>query len=117
MKSRTPIRSKVVEPRICSVCEFPYTPRWEEQQTCGGRCARVCGGRKNKGHWPPAFAAAARRRREAKRQAIRATCRQRWPEMTVREVEIFEFAMRTGYDRGYAMGLKSQRRQKASAAA
>lgn len=116
MTTRTLIRGKVVPERICEVCKDPYTPRYEEQKTCGGRCSRVWGGRQNRGHMPAAFAASARSRREARKREVEAICRAKWPELSVREIEIFNFAHLVGYRLGYNRGLCHQRRQKASAA-
>lgn len=116
MNARTPIRDKFVRARQCVICREAYTPRYVEQQTCGGRCSRIFGGQHNRGRFPAGFAVAASRRREAKDRAIQATCQERWGDLSAREIEIFEFAVRTGYDRGYNKGLQSQRRQKATAA-
>lgn len=113
---RTLIRDKVVPLRVCEVCGHDYTPRWVEQHTCGGRCARVYGGRKNRGRMPAAFAASAQQRRETRKREVEALCQRRWPELSVREIEIFNFAHLVGYKLGYNRGLCHQRRQKASAA-
>lgn len=119
-KTRTRIGGKLVEPRICVICHEPYTPHYQEQESCGARCSRVLGGRRkiqHHGRLPAAFVARAAARRESTKKAIRAECRQRWSVMSEREIEIFEFAMLTGYRRGYAKGQVRQRRQQASAAA
>lgn len=114
--TRTLIRDKVVAPRQCPICLQSYTPRWVEQQTCGGRCARVFGGRRNRGRMPSAFAASAQQRREKRKREVETLCHARWPELSVREIEIFNFAHLVGYKLGYNRGLCHQRRQKASAA-
>lgn len=111
---RTSFTDKVVAPRTCVVCTQPYTPRYQEQETCGGRCARVHGGRQHKGQLPPQFAKKIQARREARREAIRQTLGARFGELSAREIEIFTFVYRIAYDRGYAKGLAHQRRKAAA---
>lgn len=112
-QARTPIRSKVVEARTCGVCGGPFTPRFVEQQTCGGRCSRSLNGSS-----PNSLAALQRaaigRRAKAKRQ-IEAKCHARWPEMSVRDIEIFNYAVKLGYNRGYSRGLVHRRREQRQA--
>lgn len=107
---RTLFTDKVIESRICPICLQPYTPRFVEQETCGGRCARVHGGKKHTGTCPPHFVARIEARRLARRRAIEQICAERWPSMTDREREIFAFARGLGYDDGYAKGLAHKRR-------
>lgn len=114
--TRRLISGKVVEPRECLVCHDPFTPRWETQVTCGGRCSRVygaAGGRRpKKGEIPMPFVKVLERRRTKRRLEIEAICRARWPELSVREIEIFHFARKLGYDQGYQKGLIRQKRQR-----
>lgn len=118
-RDRTPIRDKVVPTRVCPVCAQSYTPRWEEQITCGGRCARVFGGhgckRPKKGELPIAFAQFVEIRRATRKAEVEALCHKRWPELSVREIELFNFARRLGYDQGYQKGLLHVRKLKAKA--
>jgi hypothetical protein len=47
-------------------------------------------------------------RRDAKKRAIEAECRERWPNMTAREIEIANFFMKLGYKRGYSKAVSGQ---------
>jgi predicted nucleic acid-binding Zn ribbon protein len=110
------IAGKVVEPRTCTVCGDPFTPRYVGQQTCPGRCSRIVGGRKGIARKTEnLLRVVAQRRAEGKRR-VEALCHQRWPELSVREIEIFNFAVKHGYRIGYRAGLAHQRRAARAAA-
>lgn len=107
---KTRIVEKIVAPRTCSVCGDPFTPRFVSQWTCPGRCSRVAGGRKGVEQKTAALMkVVAQRKVEAKRK-VEELCHTRWPELSVREIEIFNFAVRYGYKLGYKAGLGHQRR-------
>jgi hypothetical protein len=57
------------------------------------------------------FARIAVQRKEARNHAIQAECRARWGELSIREIEIFKYAMSTGYVRGRSRGMSMQKRQ------
>jgi hypothetical protein len=46
----------------------------------------------------------------ARKREIERICYRRWPELSVREIEIFNFAVRVGYQRGYATANSDARR-------
>lgn len=114
---RTPVKGKVVATRVCEICKEDYTPKWEEQRTCGGPCARRLAGRQLRGRGVPVgFARAIARRKAARKAEVERECQKRWPELSVREIEIFNYAVKLGYNRGYAKGFHSQRRKRKDAA-
>lgn len=86
--------------RLCVVCETEFTPKHRHQRACQFRCARTLAGRTLKQR-PNAFANANLTRRAAAKRAVETLCRKRWPELSVREIEIFNFACAVGYQRGY----------------
>lgn len=115
--TRTPIRG-VAPARPCVICRQPFQPRFEEQRACAGRCARTWGGRQTQvDRVPFGFSVMVEQQRRARRDRVQATVRQRWQELSVREVEIFKFAYRIAYDQGYNKGFASQRRQQKANAA
>lgn len=102
------IHRKNPEKRTCRVCKHRYRPRWEEQVTCGGTCAKALSA---KGRYPVAFAVEIAKRKAAKKCEIETLCARRWPELSVREIEIFNFAVQVGYDRGYNKGYTEMKRR------
>lgn len=98
--------------RRCPICPKEFTPTRKAQRACGFVCARKLAGRTwgAKGQ-PPAFAAALAQRKTARRRAVEQLCSRRWPELSVREIEIFNFAMQHGYARGYQKGYAHRKRQ------
>ena len=101
-------RGTPVERRTCAVCGELYLPWWVEQQTCQQSCARVLGGRGNREAKTARLLQVIQARREAKRLAIQADCRERWPDMTKREMEIANFFAKLGYKRGYSKAISGQ---------
>jgi hypothetical protein len=63
-----------------------------------------------RGRVPSAFAVEVVKRKAARKREIERTCQRRWPELSVREIEIFNFAVKVGYRRGYAKGYNEVRR-------
>ncbi len=106
-----------LRPRRCPICRQDFTPTRKAQQACGVGCARKLAGRTwGANGQPPAFAAALAQRKAARRRATEQLCERRWPELSVREIEIFNFAMQHGYARGYQKGLVHQKRKPSVAA-
>lgn len=110
---RTAFPGKVVPSRTCEVCLEPYTPHYQEQRTCGNRCGGRLAGRTPEARRARDIGRRTRwqRDRAARKRQVEARCHHRWPELSVREIEIFNFAKTLGYDIGYQVGLKHQRRR------
>ncbi len=101
---------KIIRPRRCLKCPDRFTPRHPEQVTCSRACGYALQADRKHGHAPePAI----EKLREMHRAAIRLYCFEAWGELSVREVEIFKFATRMGYRRGY-MAMYRGRKSKAA---
>jgi hypothetical protein len=90
--------------RRCKVCTSRFLPRWVEQQTCSRICRIRFTANTQRGSQPRGFVAHVDRRRAERKRQIEAWCQQHWPELSVREIAIFNFAVRLGYNRGYGKG-------------
>lgn len=103
--------------RACVICKQRFTPSRKLQRACGTPCSRKLAGLFQRGQQPKPFAAEVAKRRVAKRLEIETLCHRRWPELSVREIEIFNFAVRVGYNRGYARGYNEMKRRYTKTAA
>jgi len=107
----TTIKDRIVAPRECAICRQSYTPRYEEQTCCPGRCNKVNGGRMHREEKTARLLRIIEERRQARNRAIQAECRATWGELSIREIEIFKYAMLTGFKRGLSRGYVMQKRQ------
>jgi hypothetical protein len=108
---RTLIKDRIVPSRKCSICRQSYTPRYEEQTCCPGRCNKVNGGRMHREEKTARLLRIVEARKQARNQAIQTECREQWGELSIREIEIFKYAMSTGFKRGLSRGYVMQKRQ------
>lgn len=81
-----------------------FRPRWIEQMTCSKPCRILYTANQQRGNQPRGFVANCDARRATRKREIEAICHDRWPELSVREIEIFNFAVQVGYRRGYGKG-------------
>lgn len=103
-------RSK--ETRACEVCAKDYHPsRPKDQRFCGYTCANKW--KATRGVMAPENAIAARKR--VHNDWVRATLRVQFGTITERELAIFLFGNRHGYNRGHAKGYYAGRRQMVAA--
>lgn len=96
--------------RRCPICRVQFQPTRKTQRACGTACSRKLQGLAYVGKQPPAFRAEVARRKIARKRAVEQLCHRQWPELSVREIEIFNFAVAVGYQRGYAKGCNQLKR-------
>lgn len=96
--------------RQCPICGKGFSPRLKAQRACGPICSRTLAGRTLAKRYPFGSAKAVAALKLASQRRVEAVCHKRWPELSVREIEIFNFAMRHGFNRGYSKGYYALKR-------
>jgi hypothetical protein len=98
-------------PRMCVICHREYQPTRTAQRACGFHCARALTGRTTRGRVPAGLLEVLRKRKAERKRLIERACEKRWPELSVREIEIFNYAVQLGYRRCYQKGNQEVRRR------
>lgn len=106
----------IYTPRRCPICRLKFDPKRAAQRACGFACSRKLAGYTWGMKQPAPFAAELRKRKLARKIAIEQACQRQWPELSVREIEIFNYAVKLGYQRGYQKALAHKKRTRQVAA-
>ena len=101
-------RGTIAPSRQCKACARWYTPWYIEQRACSGPCGRVLAGNQRLEEKTARLLEIVRQRRLAKNRQIEADCREQWGALTPREVQLFNYAAKVGYKRGYSKGRSEQ---------
>lgn len=88
----------------CPICGGPVPATHALRVTCSMKCRRVWQSRLWKGKAPAPVVTAARRAQS--KQAVRDRVRQRFGELTDREILIFQYGVKVGYRNGWARAEK-----------
>lgn len=108
----------LIEAKTCPICQCQFTPmrraRGVQTQHCGLRCSRKAQALALKGKTPTKAVLAVKAKRD---QELRAALRGTFDELSVRDIELFRFAYRTAYNRGYLKGYHAMTKRKTAEAA
>lgn len=110
----TALATGIVPPQRCKYqpCGQLFTPnKYRAQSFCSKRCGILFQALQRKGALPASLVAYNRLKRQRARARVEQSARQVFGVLSDREVNIFNFAAKSGYDHGYNTGYHERARK------